>query len=281
MSQRWTSRLRRGALAAALGGTLIAAGCGRRRLEPSGGGDGIGRRASPRREAIAARPPRGRPTSGSTKPIGKPIPTGKKLVFISCGATACEMQGDIVAKGRSRPRLDRHQDRHRRFAPAAAGRVRRGDAQGRRRDHPQRRRPRDPRPSRSRRPRRRASLSRPAARSTRSATGSSTTRARTSRTRRSASTWRPKVIADSKGKAEHALREHLGVRDPQGAGRVVQEACSTSCARTAGPRRSTSRSPRSARTRRTRSSPTCAAIRTSTTSCCRSTTPWRPGCPPR
>ncbi len=34
-----------------------------------------------------------------TKPIDKPIPTGKKLAFISCGVRACELQGDIIKEG--------------------------------------------------------------------------------------------------------------------------------------------------------------------------------------
>jgi ribose transport system substrate-binding protein len=33
-----------------------------------------------------------------TTPIDKPIPSGKKLVFISCGAASCQLQGDIVQK---------------------------------------------------------------------------------------------------------------------------------------------------------------------------------------
>ena len=41
-----------------------------------------------------------RPTTiGLTDPIGKPIPTGKKVVFISCGVEACEIQGDIIKQG--------------------------------------------------------------------------------------------------------------------------------------------------------------------------------------
>src|SRR6266567_358701 len=40
-----------------------------------------------------------RPTSISvTKPIGKPVPTGKKIVFISCGVAQCVLQGKIVAQ---------------------------------------------------------------------------------------------------------------------------------------------------------------------------------------
>jgi ABC-type sugar transport system substrate-binding protein len=31
-------------------------------------------------------------------PIGKPIPSGKKLVFVSCGASSCQLQGSIIEK---------------------------------------------------------------------------------------------------------------------------------------------------------------------------------------
>ena len=34
-----------------------------------------------------------------TKPVGKAIPSGKKIVFISCGAAQCELQGSIIAQG--------------------------------------------------------------------------------------------------------------------------------------------------------------------------------------
>ena len=41
-----------------------------------------------------------RPTTlGLTTPIGKPVPAGKKIVFISCGVQACEIQGDIIKQG--------------------------------------------------------------------------------------------------------------------------------------------------------------------------------------
>ncbi len=40
-----------------------------------------------------------RPSSISvTTPIGKPVPTGKKIAFISCGVVQCELQGKIVAQ---------------------------------------------------------------------------------------------------------------------------------------------------------------------------------------
>jgi len=43
-----------------------------------------------------------RPTSiGLTTPIGKPVPTGKKIAFISCGVEACEVQGNIIKQGAS------------------------------------------------------------------------------------------------------------------------------------------------------------------------------------
>ena len=31
-------------------------------------------------------------------PIGKSVPSGKKLVFISCGVSVCQLQGQIVAQ---------------------------------------------------------------------------------------------------------------------------------------------------------------------------------------
>jgi ribose transport system substrate-binding protein len=41
-----------------------------------------------------------RPTSiGVSAPITKPIPTGKKVVFISCGTDTCTLQGSIIAQG--------------------------------------------------------------------------------------------------------------------------------------------------------------------------------------
>ena len=41
-----------------------------------------------------------RPTTlGALEPIGKSIPPGKKVVFISCGVEACEIQGDIIKQG--------------------------------------------------------------------------------------------------------------------------------------------------------------------------------------
>jgi ABC-type sugar transport system substrate-binding protein len=93
--------LRRGAAAVlALGAVLVTAtGCGSDTGgSAAGGGGGAGVA-----EALAlAQKAATRPTSiGLTKPIGKPVPTGKKVVFISCGVQACETQGDIIKQGAS------------------------------------------------------------------------------------------------------------------------------------------------------------------------------------
>src|SRR5215217_5783737 len=62
----------------------------------SGGGAGVAKALTLSKQATT------RPTSiGLTKPISKPVPTGKKVVFISCGVEACEIQGDIIKQGAS------------------------------------------------------------------------------------------------------------------------------------------------------------------------------------
>ena len=67
----------------------------RRRLRRSGsGGPGVAEAQALAEKATT------RPTSiGLTTPIGKQVPTGKKVVFISCGVEACEIQGDIIKQG--------------------------------------------------------------------------------------------------------------------------------------------------------------------------------------
>jgi len=61
-----------------------------------GGGAGVAEATALAQKATA------RPTSiGLTTPIGKPVPTGKKVAFISCGVEACEIQGDIIKQGAS------------------------------------------------------------------------------------------------------------------------------------------------------------------------------------
>jgi ribose transport system substrate-binding protein len=108
---RAAGRHRRALSLAAVGATvaLIAAGCGSSSSSStsssSGGGSASNAAATTAganlsaAQAIVAQASQ-RPTSISvTKPIGKPVPSGKKIVFISCGASPCELQGKIVAQG--------------------------------------------------------------------------------------------------------------------------------------------------------------------------------------
>ena len=87
-------------LAAAL---FVAAGCGSSSNDSSGAsssqasGDvsaGLAKAEAVVKQA-SARPS----TIGITKPIGKAVPAGKKLAFISCGVEACNVQGKIIAQG--------------------------------------------------------------------------------------------------------------------------------------------------------------------------------------
>ena len=58
-----------------------------------------------------------RPTAiTQTTPIKKPIPTGKKITFISCGVEACAVQGPILQQGAKTLGLDGHPGRHGRLA---------------------------------------------------------------------------------------------------------------------------------------------------------------------
>src|SRR5690242_7543637 len=92
------NRAYKGAAILVLGAALAAtAGCGSDSTGSAaagGGGAGVA-------QALAlAQKSTTRPTNiGLTTPIGKPVPTGKKVVFISCGVAACEAQGDIIKQG--------------------------------------------------------------------------------------------------------------------------------------------------------------------------------------
>jgi ABC-type sugar transport system substrate-binding protein len=88
----------KGAALLVLGLALVGAtGCGSNSggsAAQSGGGAGVAEAQTLTKQATT------RPTSiGLTKPIGKPVPTGKKVVFISCGVEACEIQGNIIKQG--------------------------------------------------------------------------------------------------------------------------------------------------------------------------------------
>src|SRR5882724_6768569 len=91
-----TGRLALVALGAA--SALLAAACG----SSSGGGSGnsgnSGGASTTSANVTAAQQvvsqAMKRPTSITvTTPVGKPVPTGKKIVFISCGAAQCQLQG--------------------------------------------------------------------------------------------------------------------------------------------------------------------------------------------
>ncbi len=88
----------KGAALLVLGLALVGAtGCGSNSggsAAQSGGGASVAEAQTLTKQATT------RPTSiGLTKPIGKPVPTGKKVVFISCGVEACEIQGNIIKQG--------------------------------------------------------------------------------------------------------------------------------------------------------------------------------------
>ena len=91
-------RLRNFVGALVLGAALVAvAGCGDSESGGSaaqGGGPGVAE-AQTIAEKVTTRPT----TLGFMKAIGKDVPTGKKVAFISCGVEACEIQGDIIKQG--------------------------------------------------------------------------------------------------------------------------------------------------------------------------------------
>ena len=73
---------------------LVASACGSSSGSNSGPVDAAGLAAAKATIAKASV----RPTSITvTTPIGKPIPTGKKITFVSCGVEACAIQGPILA----------------------------------------------------------------------------------------------------------------------------------------------------------------------------------------
>jgi ribose transport system substrate-binding protein len=76
---------------------LFAAGCG---SDSDGGSAASGADADVSAAKTLAQQASTRPTSLElAEPVGKQIPTGKKIAFISCGVEACEIQGDIIKEG--------------------------------------------------------------------------------------------------------------------------------------------------------------------------------------
>ena len=81
---------------------LLAAGCGSSGSSSSSGGSAT---ANSSNSSVSAAQQlldkySARPTAiTQTTPIKKPIPTGKKITFISCGVEACAVQGPILQQG--------------------------------------------------------------------------------------------------------------------------------------------------------------------------------------
>jgi ABC-type sugar transport system substrate-binding protein len=106
LTSAW-SRSRRGAGVVAVAMALVAvavAGCGSTNSSSDSTSSGSstaqssGNASLTQAKAVLAQATK-RPTDITVKtPIGKPVPAGKKLVFISCGAAACQAQGKIVAE---------------------------------------------------------------------------------------------------------------------------------------------------------------------------------------
>jgi ABC-type sugar transport system substrate-binding protein len=86
-----------GALATALAAVLVlASACGSSDASSSSSVDTAGLKAA---EATVAKASERPTTIPVTDPVGKPIPTGKKITFVSCGVEACAIQGPILAAG--------------------------------------------------------------------------------------------------------------------------------------------------------------------------------------
>jgi ABC-type sugar transport system substrate-binding protein len=92
------NRAYKGAAFLALGAALVAAsGCG---SDSDGASAASGGGANVTEAQALADKASTRPTVLDLgKPVGKEIPAGKKIAFISCGVEACEIQGDIIKKG--------------------------------------------------------------------------------------------------------------------------------------------------------------------------------------
>lgn len=90
-------RAKGGALAITLAAVLVmASACGSSDASSSGSVDTAGLKAA---EATVAKASERPTTIPVTEPVGKPIPTGKKITFVSCGVEACAIQGPILAAG--------------------------------------------------------------------------------------------------------------------------------------------------------------------------------------
>src|SRR3954447_15147008 len=94
--------IHKGAALLLLGATMVTAtACGSSAgSSTSGSPSKTGDSAGVARAKSLAQQATTRPTTiGLATAVGKPVPTGKKVVFISCGVQACELQGDIIKQG--------------------------------------------------------------------------------------------------------------------------------------------------------------------------------------
>ena len=95
------NRLFKGAAFLVLGAALVgASGCGDDDSSGSGSAASASGGAGVAEAKQLAQQSSTRPSSLQLpKPVGKQIPSGKKIVFISCGVEACSAQGDIIKEG--------------------------------------------------------------------------------------------------------------------------------------------------------------------------------------
>src|SRR3954451_24516158 len=94
--------IHKGAALLLLGATMVAAtACGSSAgSSTSGSPSKTADSAGVTRAQTLAQQATTRPTTIGLPPaVGKPVPTGKKVVFISCGVQACEIQGNIIKQG--------------------------------------------------------------------------------------------------------------------------------------------------------------------------------------
>ncbi len=97
------SRIRRaaGVAASTLMVAIVAAGCGSSSSSSSGSASSVSASSSGANVAAAQQvvsQAMQRPSSITVaKPVGKAVPAGKKVVYISCGISVCQLQGQIVS----------------------------------------------------------------------------------------------------------------------------------------------------------------------------------------
>src|SRR3954451_11670872 len=94
--------IHKGAALLLLGATMVTATacCSSAGSSTSGSPSKTGDSAGVARAKSLAQEATTRPTTiGLDTAVGKPVPTGKKIAFISCGVQACEVQGNIIKQG--------------------------------------------------------------------------------------------------------------------------------------------------------------------------------------